>query len=34
MVQGYMLEPRGPLWLTTAGEIAHFCTGLPEGVIP
>ncbi|MFX4221858.1 MAG: polysaccharide deacetylase family protein [Thalassobaculum sp.] len=30
----HILEHRDEIWLTTPGEIAGYCAGMPEGVIP
>lgn len=30
----HILECREELWLTTPGEIARYCSGLPKGIIP
>ena len=30
----HVMKHRDKLWLTTPGEIATYCTGLPAGVVP
>jgi hypothetical protein len=30
----HILEHRDEIWLTTPGEIAGYCAGMPDGVIP
>jgi hypothetical protein len=30
----HILRHRDKLWLTTPGEIAHYCANLPPGLIP
>ena len=30
----HILSHRDALWLTTPGEIARYCAGLPSGIIP
>ncbi len=30
----HILRQRESLWLTTPGEIAHYCAGLPPGMVP
>jgi len=30
----HIVQHRDGLWITTPGEIAHYCEGLPKGTIP
>jgi allantoinase len=30
----HILQHRDALWITTPGEIARYCAGLPKGVVP
>jgi hypothetical protein len=30
----HIMAHKDALWITTPGEIARYCEGLPEGVVP